>query len=137
MKRALSLTALVIAPVVLTTSACIYDNEPEAPDPALTPAAGGILTTWQAATLIGEARCDREARCGGPPAGPYANRVQCVIAMRDAAMKSFSGCRYGVKDRELRGCTGELRSAACGGVASSLDWLEQSFVCRAGSLCLY
>lgn len=136
MNKALSLTALLAGPVLLA-SACVYEDEPKSPEPALTPAAGGVLTTWRAATHIGEARCDREARCGGPPAGPYANRGQCIAAMRDAAMKSFTGCNYGVKDRELRSCVGELRTAACGGVASSFDWLEQSIVCRAGTLCLY
>src|SRR5688572_4934356 len=136
MKR--KLTALLVCTTIGYASACFYSDEPAAPPPAMVPASAGVYNTHQAATVLAEARCDREARCNsiGPPAH-YSTRAHCMSVVHQDASRNFQGCGYGVKQRELFTCATEIRNAACGGLLGPLDWLEQSLVCRSANLCLH
>ncbi len=116
---------------------CFYTEEPPAPPPPMVPAAGGVLTTLQAATVIGEARCNHEARCNGiGPSARYGSWEHCVGVLRDDSHRKFSGCQYGVKDRELRQCVYQIQTQSCGGLTAPIDWFERSVVCRNAALCL-
>lgn len=121
-----------------SAGACIYDDEPAAaPAPAMVPAAGGVVPAYQAAQVIGEARCNREARCNNiGPAAAFASWEHCVSVLRNDAQRNLGACSYGVKDRELRACVSEIQAHACSSFVSPLDWFERSIACSAGNLCL-
>jgi hypothetical protein len=117
--------------------ACFYTEERAPAPPPMAPASGAVVDTIAASGVIGEARCDHEARCNGfGPSPRYSNFDHCMSVTREESMRRFGGCRYGVKDRELGQCVYEIRTQACGGVVAPLDWFERSFVCRVDRLCL-
>jgi hypothetical protein len=137
--RTLSRTALLVVPALLIVS-CFYEREPapapQAPPP-LTPAAGMVLSSTQAASVLAEARCDREARCNNiGPAAQYTTRDQCLFVMYDDSQRNLSGCRYGVKERELHGCVNEIRQQVCGPIVGPFEWFSRLIACRAAQICL-
>ena len=119
---------------------CFYDEPAAAPPPqppAMVPASGGVLTTAQAASLMSEASCDREARCNGVgPGTRYPTRDSCLSVVYNDSMQNFQACRYGVKERELHMCRSEMYNQACGGLTTPLDWFGRLLTCRAANLCL-
>ena len=118
-------------------SACIYEEEPKAPAPQMVPASASVLTPHQAASVIAEARCDHEARCNGyGPAAQFSSREHCTSMLYHDGLRSFGGCHYGIKDRELRACVSQIHSQTCGALVNPLDWLNQVVTCRSTSLCL-
>jgi len=119
----------------LATSCYVKD----APPPAMTPAAGpAVLTREQAATVLGEARCDHEAKCNAiGPNSPYESREHCLNVLRRDSWYSLQGCGYGIKDRELRSCVTEIRNQACSSFMSPIDWLTRAVTCQTNNLCLH
>jgi hypothetical protein len=117
--------------------ACFYGEEPAAAPTPMRPAAAGVLSPAQAATILSEARCDREARCNAiGPTAQYANREHCASVMRTDAEQNLRGCGYGIKDRELHACVVQIRNQGCGGLVNPLDWFERLVACQSSNLCL-
>jgi hypothetical protein len=117
--------------------ACYYGDEPAARPAPMVPAAAGVLSPPHAASILSEARCDREARCNriGPMA-QYSTIDHCLSVMRADVEQNLRGCGYGVKQRELYSCVAEIRNHACGGLVSPFDWFERMVTCQSSNLCL-
>jgi hypothetical protein len=126
---------LVAGGLILATSCYVRD---ESPPPPMTPAAGsGVLTRDQAATALGEARCDHEAKCNAVgPNSPYESRGHCLSVLGRDSWLSLANCPYGIKARELSSCTNEIRNQACGGLTTPIDWFTRAVTCQSNNICL-
>ena len=133
------LSAAVLLGAAALAPACINGDESkpaQAPAP-MVPASGLALTPSQAASVVAEARCDREAKCTGfGPRASFVSRQQCLDMLYHDTMQNLSSCSYGIKDRELRVCATQIRAWTCGVFENPLAWLNRSAACQAASLCL-
>jgi hypothetical protein len=120
---------------VVLTSGCTRDHGQSSPAPATrvapTAIGGGPPPTEMAIDRLGEARCEREARCGRlGPEGSYDTRQQCLDAdlMSRLDVLDPANCPNGIRSDLLEACIEAMRTERC-------DSDSRSSGCTVQSLC--
>lgn len=110
-----------VASALLMSAGCRERGTPGsaprgAPKAAPTAIGGGPPPTELAIDQLGEARCDKEARCGRiGPDGSYDTRHQCLDADLMSRFDALdpANCPSGIDTKRLAACIEALRSERC------------------------
>jgi hypothetical protein len=128
--------SLVFLGLVPIAASCSTTGEPLQPSAYVEPR----MTAARATTIITQARCDREDRCGNIGAGrPYASMEHCMGVERRIVAEPLvedEDCANGIPPAEAEECIDDIEATPCAGATDIVSALTRSVECSSGSLCL-
>ncbi len=103
--------SLVSLGVTLVVASCAYDASETT---GVTSTTGATVTNNSPVARIMRARCRRAAECNRlGPGQMYADRAECMLEVREAAVEVVASCPAGVDDKLLDRCVDMLENQYC------------------------